>query len=302
MKKLPMFVAASLASVALLSPVSSAQTSSLVAQSTRAGVGAGSLSLISGFAVNAPEGQLRWVLVRGVGPTLASFGVANPLADPTIQIRSSNGTVIATNDNFATAPNLALLNTVSAAVGAFPITNPNEAAVLVGVPAGGYTAQLSGVGATDVRPGLVEVYEFGAVGTGTYSQSIAGLAASNPNLSTLATALRITGLDAVLAAGGPFTVFAPTNAAFAALPSATLNALLADPAALAQVLLFHVASGQVLSSQLTNGQNVTTLRAGARPLVVNLTGGVRIDNSNVIAADVRATNGVVHVINAVLLP
>jgi hypothetical protein len=297
-----MFVAASLASVALLSPVSSAQTSSLVAQSTRAGVGAGSLSLISGFAVNAPEGQLRWVLVRGVGPTLASFGVANPLADPTIQIRSSNGTVIATNDNFATAPNLALLNTVSAAVGAFPITNPNEAAVLVGVPAGGYTAQLSGVGATDVRPGLVEVYEFGAVGTGTYSQSIAGLAASNPNLSTLATALRITGLDAVLAAGGPFTVFAPTNAAFAALPSATLNALLADPAALAQVLLFHVASGQVLSSQLTNGQNVTTLRAGARPLVVNLTGGVRIDNSNVIAADVRATNGVVHVINAVLLP
>ncbi|GEM_PF-2362411 len=302
MKKLPMFVAASLASVALFSPVSSAQTSSLVAQSTRAGVGAGSLSLISGFAVNAPEGQLRWVLVRGVGPTLASFGVANPLADPTIQIRSSNGTVIATNDNFATAPNLALLNTVSAAVGAFPITNPNEAAVLVGVPAGGYTAQLSGVGATDVRPGLVEVYEFGAVGTGTYSQSIAGLAASNPNLSTLATALRITGLDAVLAAGGPFTVFAPTNAAFAALPSATLNALLADPAALAQVLLFHVASGQVLSSQLTNGQNVTTLRAGARPLVVNLTGGVRIDNSNVIAADVRATNGVVHVINAVLLP
>ena len=302
MQKLPMFVAASLASVALLSPVSSAQTSSLVAQSTRAGVGAGSLSLISGFAVNAPEGQLRWVLVRGVGPTLASFGVANPLADPTIQIRSSNGTVIATNDNFATAPNLALLNTVSAAVGAFPITNPNEAAVLLGVPAGGYTAQLSGVGATDVRPGLVEVYEFGAVGTGTYSQSIAGLAASNPNLSTLATALRITGLDAVLAAGGPFTVFAPTNAAFAALPSATLNALLADPAALAQVLLFHVASGQVLSSQLTNGQNVTTLRAGARPLVVNLTGGVRIDNSNVIAADVRATNGVVHVINAVLLP
>ena len=302
MQKLPMFVAASLASVALLSPVSSAQTSSLVAQSTRAGVGAGSLSLISGFAVNAPEGQLRWVLVRGVGPTLASFGVANPLADPTIQIRSSNGTVIATNDNFATAPNLALLNTVSAAVGAFPITNPNEAAVLVGVPAGGYTAQLSGVGATDVRPGLVEVYEFGAVGSGANSQSIAGLAASNPNLSTLATALRLTGLDAVLAAGGPFTVFAPTNAAFAALPSATLNALLADPAALAQVLLFHVASGQVLSSQLTNGQNVTTLRAGARPLVVNLTGGVRVDNSNVIAADVRATNGVVHVINAVLLP
>jgi uncharacterized surface protein with fasciclin (FAS1) repeats len=299
---IPKFVACSLASVVVLASVASAQTSSLVAQSTRSGVGAGNLSLISGFAVGAPEGQLRWVLVRGVGPTLASFGVANPLADPTIQIRSSNGTVIATNDNFATAPNLALLNTVSAAVGAFPITNPNEAAVLVGVPAGGYTVQLSGVGATDVRPGLVEVYEFGAVGSGANSQSIAGLAASNANLSTLATALRLTGLDAVLAAGGPFTVVAPTNAAFAALPSATLNALLADPAALAQVLLFHVASGQVLSSQLTNGQNITTLRTGARPLVVNLTGGVRINSSNVVAADVRASNGVVHVIDAVLLP
>jgi uncharacterized surface protein with fasciclin (FAS1) repeats len=299
---IPKFVACSLASVVVLASVASAQTSSLVAQSTRSGVGAGNLSLISGFAVGAPEGQLRWVLVRGVGPTLASFGVANPLADPTIQIRSSNGTVIATNDNVATAPNLALLNTVSAAVGAFPITNPNEAAVLVGVPAGGYTVQLSGVGATDVRPGLVEVYEFGAVGSGANSQSIAGLAASNANLSTLATALRLTGLDAVLAAGGPFTVFAPTNAAFAALPSATLNALLADPAALAQVLLFHVASGQVLSSQLTNGQNITTLRTGARPLVVNLTGGVRINSSNVVAADVRASNGVVHVIDAVLLP
>jgi len=302
MKMIPKFVACSLASVVVLASVASAQTSSLVAQSTRSGVGAGNLSLISGFAVGAPEGQLRWVLVRGVGPTLASFGVANPLADPTIQIRSSNGTVIATNDNFATAPNLALLNTVSAAVGAFPITNPNEAAVLVGVPAGGYTVQLSGVGATDVRPGLVEVYEFGAVGSGANSQPIAGLAASNANLSTLATALRLTGLDAVLAAGGPFTVFAPTNAAFAALPSATLNALLADPAALAQVLLFHVASGQVLSSQLTNGQNITTLRTGARPLVVNLTGGVRINSSNVVAADVRASNGVVHVIDAVLLP
>lgn len=302
MKMFPKFIVCSLASVVVLASVATAQSSSLVAQSTRSGVGAGNLTLISGFAVSAPAGQLRWVLVRGVGPTLASFGVANPLADPTIQIRSSNGTVIATNDNFATAPNLALLTTVSAAVGAFPITNPNEAAILVGVPAGGYTVQLSGVGATDVRPGLVEVYEFGAVGSGANSQSIAGLAASNPSLSTLATALRLTGLDAVLAAGGPFTVFAPTNAAFAALPPATLNALLADPAALTQVLLFHGVSGQVLSSQLTNGQNITTLRAGARPLVVSLSGGTKIGASNVVAADVRASNGVVHVIDAVLLP
>ncbi len=118
----------------------------------------------------------------------------------------------------------------------------------------------------------------------------------------MATALRLTGLDATLAAGGPFTVFAPTDAAFAALPAGTLNTLIANPAQLAQALLFHVANGQVLSTQLTNGQNITTLRAGARPLVINLTGGAKVDNANVVAADVRALNGVVHVIDAVLLP
>jgi uncharacterized surface protein with fasciclin (FAS1) repeats len=242
------------------------------------------------------------VLVRGVGPTLSSFGVTNPLSDPAIQVTAGNGTVIAVNDNVATSPNLTLLNTVTAAAGAFPLTSANDAALLIGVPEGTYTVQLHTNAATEARPALLEVYEFGAVGAGTTSQTIAGLAAANPNLSTLATALRVAGLDSVVATGGPFTVFAPTNAAFAALPAATLNGLLANPTQLAQVLLFHVASGQVLSTQLTNGQNITTLRTGARPLVVNLTGGAKIDNANVVAADVRALNGVVHVIDAVLLP
>lgn len=302
MNMIPKFVASSLASVVVLASVASAQTSSLVAQSARSGVGSGNSASISGFAINAPDGQLRWVLVRGIGPTLATLGVVNPIANPSVQLRSAAGTVIATNDNFGTAPNLTLLNTVSAAVGAFPITNPNEAALLVGVPAGGYTVQLSAVGATDVRPGLLEIYEFGAVPAGAVSQSVSGIVDQLPNLGTLEIALRLTGLDVVLAAGGPFTLFAPSNAAFAALPPATLNSLLADPVALAQVLLLHVASGQVLSSQLTNGQNITTLRDGARPLVVNLTGGVRINSSNVITADLRASNGVVHIIDAVLLP
>lgn len=238
----------------------------------------------------------------GRGPTLSSFGVTNPLTDPAIQVTAGNGTVIAVNDNVGTAPNLQLLNTVTSAAGAFPLTSANDAALLIGVPAGAYTVQLHTNAATEARPALLEVYEFGAVAAGMTSQTIAGLAAANPNLSTLATALRVAGLDSVVATGGPFTVFAPTNAAFAALPAATLNGLLANPAQLAQVLLFHVASGQVLSTQLTNGQNITTLRSGARPLVVNLTGGAKIDNANVVAADVRALNGVVHVIDAVLLP
>lgn len=287
----------------LLASAASAQTSSLVNTSTRGVAGSGDNAMISGFVVNAPAGQLRWVLVRGVGPSLAGFGVAAPLADPAIRVTAGNGTVVAVNDNAGTAPNIQLLNTVSAAAGAFPLGNPADAALLIGVPAGSYTVQLHTAAATtEARPALLEVYEYGNVAAGTVSQTIAGLAAANPNLSTLATALRVAGLDATLAAGGPFTVFAPTNAAFAALPAATLNGLLANPAQLAQVLLFHVASGQVLSNQLTNGQNVTTLRTGARPLVINLTGGVRVDAANVVGADVRALNGVVHVIDAVLLP
>lgn len=287
--------------LALLATVASAQNSSVVNSSTRGLAGSGANTMISGFVVNAPAGQLRWLLIRGVGPSLSNYGVTGALADPVIQLRAGNGTVIAVNDNVATAPNLQLLNTVTAAAGAFPLTSANDAALLVGLPSGAYTAQIH-ANVTTPAPALLEVYEFGAVAANQVSQTISGLAASNPNLSTLATALRLTNLDAVLSAGGPFTVFAPTDAAFAALPAGTLNALIANPAQLAEVLLFHVASGQVLSTQLTNGQNITTLRTGARPLVVSLTGGARIDRSNVVAADVRAQNGVVHVIDAVLLP
>jgi uncharacterized surface protein with fasciclin (FAS1) repeats len=287
--------------LALLATVASAQNSSVVNSSTRGLAGSGANTMISGFVVNAPAGQLRWLLIRGVGPSLGTYGVTGALADPAIQLRAANGTVVGVNDNVATAPNLQLLNTVTAAAGAFPLTSANDAAMLVGLPAGAYTAQIQTTAATPA-PALLEVYEFGAVAAGQVSQTISGLAAANSNLSTLATALRLTGLDATLAAGGPFTVFAPTDAAFAALPAGTLNTLIANPAQLAQVLLFHVASGQVLSTQLTNGQNITTLRTGARPLVVNLTGGAKIDAANVVAADVRAQNGVVHVIDAVLLP
>jgi len=294
---------AAISAATLLAATASAQSSSLVNSSTRGVAGNGDASMISGFVVNAPAGELRWLLIRGVGPSLTAYGVATPLADPAIQVRASNGTVIGVNDNVGTAPNLQLLNTVTAAAGAFPLTSANDAAMLIGVPSGAYTVQLhTNAAGASALPALLEVYEFGAVAAGGVSQSISGLAAANPNLSTLATALRVAGLDATLAAGGPFTVFAPTNAAFAALPAATLNSLLANPAQLAQVLLFHVASGQVLSTQLTNGQNVTTLRTGARPLVINLTGGAKVDAANIVAADVRAQNGVVHVIDAVLLP
>jgi uncharacterized surface protein with fasciclin (FAS1) repeats len=291
-----------LAGLALLTPAVSGQTSSLVNSSTRGVAGAGSNTMISGFVVQAPAGQLRWLLIRGVGPTLGQFGVSGTLADPTLRIQDRNGTVIAANDNFGTAPNLTLLNTVTTAAGAFALGNASEAAVLIGLPAGAYTAQLGSAQGAATGAVLLETYEYGAVGANQASQMITGIAAALADFSTLTTALRLTGLDAALASGGPFTVFAPTDAAFAKLPAATLNGLIANPAQLADVLRYHVVSGQVLSTQLSNGQVAPTLLTGRSLTVTLAPGSVRINSSTVTAADVRALNGVIHVIDTVLVP
>jgi uncharacterized surface protein with fasciclin (FAS1) repeats len=128
---------------------------------------------------------------------------------------------------------------------------------------------------------------------------IYALARAN-GLSTLADAVEIAGLARTLNVEGPLTVFAPTNEAFAALPPEVLEGLLADPEALADVLLYHVAPGRLLATdvilltelEMANGQMVT----------IDTTDGVKVNNSNVILTDVLARNGVVHVIDAVLVP
>jgi transforming growth factor-beta-induced protein len=102
-----------------------------------------------------------------------------------------------------------------------------------------------------------------------------------------------------LKAAGPFTVFAPNNAAFAKLPAGTVEALLADPVRLSQVLLYHVAEGRKRSTDLVAGKLVSLQGAAA---TVDLGAGVKINNAAVIAADVEASNGVIHVIDTVILP
>lgn len=105
-----------------------------------------------------------------------------------------------------------------------------------------------------------------------------------------------------LSGPGPFTVFAPTDAAFAALPAGTIEALLADPTGtLAQILLYHVVGAQALSTDLSDGQTITTLQGEDVTVTIGMN-GVMINNATVIVADVTADNGVVHVIDAVLLP
>lgn len=117
---------------------------------------------------------------------------------------------------------------------------------------------------------------------------------------TLVTALQAAGLTSTLQGSGPFTVFAPTDAAFADLPTGTLEALLADTEALTEVLLYHVVPGRILAGDLEDGQIVTT--AEGRPFRVTLPGGARVNGVNVIQTDVEATNGVIHAIDAVLIP
>ncbi|MTB52329.1 fasciclin domain-containing protein [Lewinella sp. W8] len=118
--------------------------------------------------------------------------------------------------------------------------------------------------------------------------------------NTLESAVGVAGLGDALSGEGPFTVFAPTDAAFAALPDGVLDALIADSAALANVLLYHVAGTEAYSDDLEDGQRVMTLQGG--DVVVSTTMGLRINDVDVILGNIQALNGVVHVIDAVLTP
>ena len=118
--------------------------------------------------------------------------------------------------------------------------------------------------------------------------------------TTLKTAINACSLDGTLSGPGPFTLFAPTDAAFDLLPAGTVAALLNDIPQLTDILLHHVVADSVMSAMLSNGQIVNTLNGNVT--VSTTMGTVYIDNAMVTVADIVAENGVVHVIDAVLLP
>ena len=119
------------------------------------------------------------------------------------------------------------------------------------------------------------------------------------NFKTLVTAIQAAGLVETLKGPGPFTVFAPTDEAFAKIPKATLDGLLADKAALAKVLTYHVVPGKVMAKDVKAGK-VKTVQGGSVTLAT--TGGVTVDGAKVVAADVAADNGVIHAIDTVIMP
>jgi uncharacterized surface protein with fasciclin (FAS1) repeats len=134
-------------------------------------------------------------------------------------------------------------------------------------------------------------------------KSIVEIAVENGSFSTLVTALQAAGLVETLQGDGPFTVFAPTDEAFAALPEGTLEALLADTDALTKILLYHVVDGKVMAADVAglNGQEVATI-SGEEIQVQADDKGVMINDANVIITDIEGSNGVIHVVDAVILP
>jgi len=132
--------------------------------------------------------------------------------------------------------------------------------------------------------------------------SVVDIIVNSADHDTLEAAVIAAELADDLSGPGPFTVFAPTDAAFAALPSGTIETLLADPTGtLAQILLYHVVGAQALSTDLSDGQTITTLLGEDITVTID-TNGVMINNAMVVVADILADNGVVHVIDAVLIP
>jgi uncharacterized surface protein with fasciclin (FAS1) repeats len=136
----------------------------------------------------------------------------------------------------------------------------------------------------------------------TTSGSVVEVAASNGSFKTLTAALKAAGLDKALASGGSYTVFAPTDEAFAALPKGTVEELLKpeNKDTLVKLLTYHVIQGEKASTSLQSGDTETL--SGA-PVKVNVSsGGVMVNDANVVQADIKANNGVIHVIDKVILP
>jgi uncharacterized surface protein with fasciclin (FAS1) repeats len=133
------------------------------------------------------------------------------------------------------------------------------------------------------------------------SATVVDIVVNSPEHNTLEAAVVAAGLVGTLQGDGPFTVFAPTDAAFAALPAGTVEALLKDIPALKNILTYHVVGGKALSSSLKNEQKIVTVQGMNLTVTIN-SNGVFINKAKVTVADIQAENGVVHVIDAVLLP
>jgi uncharacterized surface protein with fasciclin (FAS1) repeats len=132
-------------------------------------------------------------------------------------------------------------------------------------------------------------------------KDIVDTAIAADDFETLVTAVQAAGLVETLKGDGPFTVFAPTDAAFAKIPAADLEALLADKEQLTAVLTYHVVPGKVMAADVMGLDSATTVQ-GSDVDVQVVEGGVQVDGANVVQTNIEASNGVIHVIDSVIMP
>ena len=150
----------------------------------------------------------------------------------------------------------------------------------------------------------------GSAQNGTYgsqatapAKDIVAVATEAGTFKTLVAAVKAAGLVETLQGEGPFTVFAPTDAAFAKLPAGTVEALLADKEKLAAILTYHVVPGKLMAADVIEMGGGTPTTVNGQPLTVKVAGGkVYVNNATVTRADVAASNGVIHVIDTVVMP
>lgn len=154
----------------------------------------------------------------------------------------------------------------------------------------------------DIRTGNGVVHVINSVIVPPSPMTVFDIIGNSPDHTTLASLVTLAELDGALSGDGPFTVFAPTDAAFAALPEDLVNSLVADPTgALASILLYHVTSGVADSSNISDGLRIGTLQGDNLQFSAS-TEGVQVNGVNISVVDIRGSNGTVHVIDAVLTP
>jgi len=242
--------------------------------------------LIGGFII---EENAKTTLFRVVGSTLDRFNVPNALQDPTLEVFNAEGAKIGENARWMEAGQKhAIL------ASGFSPGEETDAGLILRLEPGRYTVH----GGSSQGAGIALVDIFSLPPRNVVEALVA---ASNSELAsefaTLAQLVADNGLAGPLSLPGPFTVFAPTDEAFAAIAD-TLEGLTDEQ--VVQTLLFHVVPRKILSAELEDGASVLTL--ADQELTADLSDGVAIGPSNVIEADIETTNGVIHVIDAVLVP
>jgi transforming growth factor-beta-induced protein len=241
--------------------------------------------MILGIIVEGSGNDYKPVLLRGIGPLLTEYGLT-AISNPTITL-FDNGEMIGANDDWK----LSGQENAIRATGFAP-KNDTESAMIAMLTPGRYTMHLSSVGQTSPDNGLAEAYFI-------EEKTLVGNLIAAGNFTTLVAAVQAADLVDTLNAAGPYTVFAPTDAAFAALPAGTVAGLLADIPALTNILLYHVVGSEVLASQVATGP---VMMANGVPASLSVEEGVKIDAASITEVDWMGSNGVIHVIDQVIIP